>query len=288
MILVPIYYKLITTWLIIFYNHLKIKNLLSIIMRIPFLKLVYNSLLTGMPIITYNPISKNTLNVPLEVKPFSTYLNFKLNDYQTDYLNDYISKYNNFLELTPISILSNEEKSNYLSLNIYNCTSPVFFNDEKEITRLELNTYVKDNKGNTGTLIIDYLSNDLSMDPLNIFKKKEKTIFEDVDIYKSIDCFSKFDKVKLNLNFTRLHERKIDISDEIIKFTDKIFYKNGIYDKIYYDSSLVNANVMSPHLYYNLTFMYKDLIFDKIDSIFYFSDSINFIGGMWDNLNEFN
>ena len=288
MILVPIYYNFIIIWLIIVYKHLKIKELVPLIMRIPFLKLVYNSLLTGMPIITYNPISKNTFNVPLEVKPFSTYLNFKLNNYQTDYLNNYISKYNNFLELTPINILPNEKKSNYLSLNIYNCTSPVFFNDEKEITRLELNTYVKDNKGNTGTLIIDYLCNDLSMDPLNIFKKKEQTIFKDEDIYKSIDCFSKFDNVKLNLNFTTLHDYKINISDDIIKFTDKIFYKNGIYDKIYYDSSLVNANIMSPQLYYNISFIYKDLIFDKIDSIFYFSDSINFIGGMWHNLNDFN
>ena len=47
--------------------------------------------------------------------------------------------------------------------------------EEKEITRCELNTYVKDHNGNYGTLIIDYLSNELSMDPLNIFKSKHKS-----------------------------------------------------------------------------------------------------------------
>ena len=57
----------------------------------------------------------------------------------------------------------------YLSLNIYNCTSPVFLND-KVTTRFEINTYVND-ECRKGTLIIDYLSNELSMDPVNIFKR---------------------------------------------------------------------------------------------------------------------
>tara|TARA_E500000178_G_C16893837_1_gene694807 strand:+ start:187 stop:954 length:768 start_codon:yes stop_codon:yes gene_type:complete len=253
-------------------------------MRINLLKFVYNGILTGMPLFTYNPISKNTLNVPLEVKPFSAYLNFKLNDNQSEYLNNYISKFSNSLELVPINIFPNEEKSNYLSLNIYNCTSPVFFNDEKEITRLELNTYVKDKNGKYGTLIIDYLCSDLSMDPINIFKTKEQTIYKDIDIYKSIDCFSIKDNINLKLNFTTLYDYNQKISDNLIKFTDYIFYKNGIYDKIYYDSSLVEANTKSPSISYNLTFIYNDLIFEKVDSIFYFTNPIKFIGGMWDNL----
>ena len=157
-------------------------------MRLNLLKFVYRGILTGMPLLTYNPITKNTLNIPLEVKPFSTYLNFKLNDFQSEYLNNYINKFTDNLELIPINILPNEEKSNYLSVNIYNCSSPAFINEEKEVTRCELNTYVKDKNGNYGTLIIDYLSNELSMDPLNIFKLKERTEFYDNDIYKIINC----------------------------------------------------------------------------------------------------
>ena len=37
-----------------------------------FLKFIYNGLLTGMPIITYNPITQNTFNAPLTVEPYSS------------------------------------------------------------------------------------------------------------------------------------------------------------------------------------------------------------------------
>ena len=57
-------------------------------------------------------------------------------------------------------------------------------------------------------------------------------------------------------------------------------------DKIYYDSSLVNAIVKSPSIYLNLSFIYKNLTFNKIDSIFYFVNEIKFIGGMWSNIYE--
>ena len=77
-------------------------------MRLNLLKFVYRGLLTGMPILTYNPITKNTLNMPLTVKPYSTYLNFKLNYYQSQYLNNYISEYTNSLELVPINIFPND------------------------------------------------------------------------------------------------------------------------------------------------------------------------------------
>lgn len=253
-------------------------------MKLDILKFVYRGLLTGMPLLTYNPITKNTFNAPLTVLPYSTYLNFKLTDNQTNYLNDYISEFTKDLEIVPINLYPNDVKSNYLSLNIYNCTSPVFINEDKEITRFEINTYVKDKKGNLGTLIIDYLANELSMDPVNIFKQKDDVNFKNDNIFKVIDCHSDKEKIDLRLNYSTLFDYKCKISDDLIEYTDKIYYKNGIYDRVYYDSSLVNANVREPELYFNTSFKYKDLFFDKLDSIFYFTNNISFIGGMWANL----
>ena len=257
-------------------------------MKLSLLKFVYRSLLTGMPLLTYNPITKNTFNAPLTVLPYSTYLNFKLDSNQTSYLNNYISKFSNELEIVPINLYPGEQKCNYLSLNIYNCTSPVFVNEEKEITRFEINTYVKDKKGNLGTLIIDYLANELSMDPINIFKQKDEVSFKNDKIYKVIDCNSNKEKINLKVNYTTLFDHHSRISNKLIEYTDKIYYKNGIYDRVYYDSSLVNANIREPELYFNTSFRYKDLFFDKLDSIFYFTNNISFIGGMWANLYEFN
>ena len=80
-------------------------------MKLDILKFVYRGLLTGMPLLTYNPITKNTFNVPLTVLPYSTYLNFKLTDNQTSYLNNYISEFTKDLEIVPINLYPNDAKS---------------------------------------------------------------------------------------------------------------------------------------------------------------------------------
>ena len=250
------------------------------------LKFVYNGVLTGMPLIAYNPITKNTLNVPLVVAPQSTYLNLRLNKEETTYLDKYIKDYTDSLEIVPISIFPGEKESNYLSINVYNCSSPIFMNDEKSITRCEVNTYVRDKEGNFGTLILDYLCSDLSMDPVNIFKKKENIEFEQNKDNNIIKGWSICDKISLDFTYNTIETMQTSISDSLIKYTDNIYYKNGIMDKVYYDSSLVNAIVKQPlsSLESNFKFKYKDLIFNKVSNIFYFDNEIRFIGGMWDNL----
>ena len=60
---------------------------------------------------------------------------------------------------------------------------------------------------------------------------------------------------------------------------------NGIYDKLYYDSSLINNNIIVP-LFNNISFKFFDLEFDNPSSIFYFKNEINFVGGIWYNLFE--
>lgn len=244
------------------------------------LELVYRGILTGMPLLTYNPITKNTLNVPMIVNPESTYLNFKLDSEKVKKIEKYIKKYSN-LSMIPIKM---DEKEEYiLSVNVYNCTSPVFLND-KEITRFEINTYVRDEYNNNGTLILDYISNELSMDPLNIIKWKEDLVYNKYDVFNYIECNSKRDRIELNINFTAEYAKKIKIDEDLVKYTDRVYYKNGIYDKIYFDSSLTSADLREPYLFTDFKFIYRDLNFTDLHSIFYFKNEIRFIGGMWDNL----
>lgn len=254
-------------------------------MKLSFLRFIYNGLLTGMPIITYNPITQNTLNVALTVEPYSTYINFKLDDHQTKYLSDYIGQYTNVLELVPIPMTELDTESNYLSVNVYNCTSPVFMNEEQVITRCEINTYVRDKRtGVVGTLIVDYLCNGLSMDPLNIFKFPGGARFTNTDLHNEIECVSTKEEIYLVANISKHINFTFSISDELIKYTDNIYYKNGIFDKVYYDSSLVDASIETPGLDTGVKFRYKDICFTEADSIFYFTNNIRFIGGMWENL----
>ena len=251
-------------------------------MKLSLLRFVYHGMLAGMPSLMSNPFNKNTLHVPLMVEPQSTYLNFKLDNKQTAYLNEYIG---DELEIIPVKIFSRDAtESNYLSVNIYNCSSPAFMNDERSTTRCEINTYVRDKMGNVGTLIIDYLSNELSMDPVNIFKASEETVFERVGIHNRIRCCSLRDKVDLRTYVDRADTKRRRLSEELIRFSDNIYYKNGILDKLYYDSSLVNADVRVASNPGAFTFEYRDIVFSHIDSVFFFTNEIRFIGGMWDNL----
>jgi hypothetical protein len=279
-------------------------------MKLPFLKFIHSGLLTGMPSLIYNPYSKTSFNIPLTISENSIYLNFRLSPQFSDYLDNYVRNYSDSLSIVPVCLFPEEEATKYLSINIYNCSSPAFLNRNKETLRCELNTYVKDEKtGKYGTLILDYLSSGLSMDPINIFKlpppRSDGALFYNI-IHQdpcnpqvptniSIDCRSTKDKINLNLKLcvNKLKEASVLTSKDLVKFSDYIYYKNGIYDKLFYDDSLVNARIKSPFFDVNVDidddsnsffFVYKDLFFKKIDSIFYFENQINFVGSIWENI----
>lgn len=268
-------------------------------MKLHFLKFVHSGLLTGMPSLLYNPFTRLSLNVPLTIQPNSLYVNFKLTKEQSTYINSYIQE-QSALELVPISLFPKEEPTNYLSVNIYNCTSPVFLNDNLKTTRCEINTYVKDHMGNYGTIILDYLSNGLSMDPVNIFKQKDKAnyIREDNNNF-IVDCrsiqtssssspssSSLNDLISFKLRFSNKNSTKFTLNDQLTKYSDFIYYRNGIYDKLYYDNTLVDAITMAPFYYNEFKFEFLDLSFEHCDSVFYFNDSIKFVGAMWNNLHK--
>lgn len=252
-------------------------------MKFNLLGFVYRALLTGMPPLVYNSINLNTLNIPMVVQPESTYINFKLNIPQINYIASYIQNYSD-LRLIPINMFNDSKKEYLLSVNVYNCTSPAFFNEHKSVTRCEINTYVKDKHGNKGTLILDYLSNGMSMDPINIFKEPNtNSYFHSFPLYNMINCTSIDDDFYLLTGYSNHNSDKIKLGNKLVEYTDKVFYKNGIYDKVYYDSTLTEADVETPYAY-NGYFKYKDLNFSDIHSVFYFKNKLNFIGNMWSNV----
>lgn len=250
------------------------------------LKLVYNSLLFTVPSYVSNPINKNPIIAPISIPPYSTYINYKLDDFQVDYLNDYIGYYSKNINLIPIKLSKRHNTNYYISVNIYNCTSPLFMSEEP-IIRCEINTYVKNSEGQVGTLILDYLSNGISMDPVNIFRnsdKKKNIIFKKGDDNTNIIyCKNKKENILLNIKY-KLTNYKFFMGNKLIEFTDWAFYKNGIGDKVYYDSSLVEASTLNGILTDKSLFIYKDLVFHKPESVFFFNNQLNFIGSMWHNL----
>ena len=208
---------------------------------------IINSLfISGMPIITNNVFNKNTIHVPVTIKQYSTYVNYRLDYDQYTYINNYITDKQCFYEndnLNLIKMNMNKQKlfdkninneHYYLSVNIYNCTSPLFdIVTKDQVTRCEINTYVKNSKNVEGTLIMDYTSNFLSMDPVNIFKFPEKTIF---DIKNNIvSLISKSDNIdfKMKYRIGNIKDRqRFYTNKNLHDLSDHIYYSNGIYDKI--------------------------------------------------------
>jgi len=258
------------------------------------LNFFYNILLTGLPSISYNAINKNTLVAPFLVNSGSTYINYKLDNNQYNKLSKHLLKTTNNFKLRPIYIfksnkkneIDNLKKEYYISINIYNCTSPIFsFLSKEPVTRCEINTYIINEKNEIGTLIMDYTSNILSMDPDNIFKKPNPTQFKkDNNILK---CHAYSDTINFELEYDYQNIIcKEKINNKMVQYSDKIFYNNGIYDKLYYDSSLIDNELLIPY-FYSGHFNFIDIEFKEPDSIFFFKDNLNFVGGMWHNLNNF-
>ncbi len=241
------------------------------------IRFIYRGLMTGMPLLTYNPLSKTNFHAPFTVCPKSMYINYKLNESSKNIIENYLQKKSSPFKLIPIKIIEDEDPSYYLSLNIYNCTSPLFLNDNG-MTRFEINTYVNDGTNN-GTLIIDYLSNAVSMDPINLFKMPSYLIYNNTNIFGA-DKNKKID-TKLTLSDK---DKVVNISPELSIFSDYIYYINGIYDKLFYDNSLINSVCKIPNIQIvNLTLF--GITFEKPDNTFYFDNRINLVGSMWDNLN---
>ena len=256
-----------------------------------FLKFFYNALLTGMPSLMNNPFNKNVLHTKFCVNEYSTYINYRLNDLQLSNIKSYLDDNTNGLEIIPSSLLKdNNNKDYFLSINIYNCTSPLFdFISEEPATRCELNIYVKDKYENEGTLIVDYASNILSLDPDNLFKSSGKINFnmknETINGYVNDKKFCLgfyYDILSNELPYNKL-------SADLIKLSDRIYYKNGLYDKLYYDTSLIDNKIVDCKDY-NVYFKFLGMRFEEVDSVFFFENEINFVGGLWDNLynDEFN
>jgi len=248
-----------------------------------FLKMFYNIMLSSMPLLLNNPINKNILYSPFIVEPYSTYVNYKLNEEQFNIIN-YNLKKNEKFEMLSTPILDKSKKDYFLSINIYNCTSPIFdYINNDFSTRCEINTYVINKKDKLkGTLIMDYVSNMLSLDPDNLFKKKGNINFKRTNNKIIGEANNNKFNLKFNFNY-RKNITKNRLSSKLIRYTDFIYYNCGLYDKLFYDSSLIKNNIIKCNDN-NVEFKFMNIEFNTVDSVFFFENKINFVGGLWKNI----
>ena len=217
---------------------------------------------------------------PFLVLPKSTYVNIRLTDSQVNFLADYIGQYTTQYVPTTLSLTA-DEPAHYLSVNIYNCTGPLFLN--RPITRCEINTYVCNTEtGEIGTMILDYSSNGISMDPVDGFRWPIPGTRFWENVGSSIEAAAKDESGNMDLFFKYDPSFQKDgrLTKDLIRFTDTIYYKNGRCDKLYYDSSLVQAEIVRVENWQEgFRFQYKGMNFgvNQVEEVFYFKNPIRFI-----------
>ena len=129
---------------------------------------------------------------------------------------------------------------------------------------------------------MDYISNIISLDPDNLIKFPNKLTFKKKDNQIIGNLKNNNFNLKFNYDLT-INSKFKKLSSDLIKKSDYIFYNYGIYDKLYYDSSLINNKIIDLKKF-NVKFTFFDLELTDIHSIFYFKEDINFVGGMWENI----
>ena len=135
------------------------------------------------------------------------------------------------------------------------------------------------------------------MDPIFIFKQKEPLLFLNENLHNNhyiTHIFTNSEKDDIHLNITLIpwnygsveccNLQNRHIHDDLIQYSDAIYYKNGIIDKLFYDSTLVNADIHFPGISNQEIFYYRGIIFKDPDHVFYFVNPIRFVGGMWENV----
>lgn len=252
-------------------------------------KLAYKILITRLSINSCNePYSCESINI----YPYNTYVNYKLTLDEWNYVNKYLYDNTNYkMSIISIEKMSSPKYNYYISVNMYNYINSL--NKNKLITRCEVKTYVKNEKGVYGNLIMDYVVNDIKCE-FNINKccqNIDNTLSEKEYLYASSICPKcEYGNLKSNidmransnifdfkLNYNEyVNDIKFNLNRYFIDFMDNIFNYDGIYKKIYYDTSLTRGDVRKIKKY-NVSFKFKDLVFKEPDSIFYFKNKINLL-----------
>lgn len=240
-------------------------------MLLNFKKMFYKSVvLTGIPSFTYNPFRNSHFLVDFTVLNGSAYFNYKLNQKQVQKLNNSLSQ-----NIIPVKLYDDDPNPEYyISVNVYKCKSPLF----EETVRCEVNTYVEN-----GTVILDYSANLISIDPVHYFKFPSQKTFMNKHIQAGTDNFTFHSDL---LSIKDAHRKISKLHESVIQHTEKIFYTNDIYDRVYYDSSFIEANIVKVSTVFNKTyFLYNNMEFSYPDSVFYFNNNVDFVVSMWHNLN---
>ena len=170
--------------------------------------------------------------------PSSVYINFTVRPDMADEFAAYINLAEG-LTLTPIACVEGEEAVLTLTLNIYEVSGLV------SGARAEWSTYITDPEGCPRYLVLEAQSNKGSMDPVNLVTRAGKV--EHACLGSSLD--SEITALDGKTFISKLHlddaQPAVRAQPEWIAANDKIYWRNGVYDRAWYNGDMFNATIRS-------------------------------------------
>lgn len=175
--------------------------------------------------------------------PPSVFFNYEIAPGQVDALSEFLELPPGF-ELAPVAIVEGETPRLYLSLNIYAVDG---LGGALSGNRAEWSVYVSKDGGRPSFMVVEARSSVGSLDPVNWFTDGTPLEHERTEIGILSDVESE-DGTKFQ---ALIGQSGIDGAQEIFTTTswaaanDRIYWRNGVADRVYYDGLLTNTEVLS-------------------------------------------
>jgi hypothetical protein len=174
----------------------------------------------------------------VEANPCSLYFNFRVRPECREEFLRYINIAGG-LPLSPVRCIADEEPDFLLTLNIYEVSGIV------SGLRAEWSTYIIDKEGKPRYMVVEARCANGSLDPVELFTRPGRV--EHSMTSGAVESLVASNEGALFRATCILREEHpmARIATEWIVANDNIYWRNGIYDRTYYDADMIDAPVRS-------------------------------------------
>ena len=217
--------------------------------------------------------------------PASIFLNFEIMPARLNQLKSFLQLPPGF-ELVPVAIIDGETPRYFLSLNIYEVSG---LGGALTGNRAEWSAYVSYQGGRPSFMIVEARNSKASLDPVNWFTRGTKVIHTDdangIRSHVASDAGRFFESSITPAG--RQNATPVYASPRWAACNDRIYWPNGVADRVYYDGLLVDTPMLSiPLNEVSLrdTTVWRDFILPQPVHALVFQTALEFVITPWFNV----
>ena len=194
--------------------------------------------------------------------------------------------------LAPMSFTAGSTSRYILTLAILHETFTFEYQNVSPMNKVVWTSYIQDD--NTGGIFLNEFHVLLDVIGLDVeygFKPQAEVFTVSHKDDNTVDIVVQDSGIKLQISAPMVNESKetLDLSDKWVNAHDRVYWKKGVYDKLYFNDQLAEARV-SPidkdQLNIAQQTPWLNLVNEKPFEAFYFMDDVTFVSVPWENIEE--